>query len=77
MQCVFVSSAIGGACASTTSANALYPGLVLDAKRAIWALDDVKVMDAGPNGTGYDSGCPGSCGDGDETLFMRPGVFAP
>jgi hypothetical protein len=37
----------------------------------------VEVRDAGPNGTGYGSGCPSACGDGDEQTFMRQGVFVP
>ena len=40
-------------------------------------MADVKVEDAGPNGTGYGSGCPATCGDGDEAVFMRPGVIVP
>ena len=45
-------------------------------QRAIWALGQVQVKDAGPNGTGYAS-CPPTCGDGDETVFMRQGIFVP
>ena len=46
-------------------------------KRAIWSIGSVKVLDPGPNGTGFGAGCPTTCGDGDETVFMRPGVFVP
>ena len=36
----------------------------------------VIVKDAGPNGTGLAS-CPPTCGDGDETQFLRQGIFIP
>ena len=77
VQCAATAGTEGGNCAVTTTVNALYPGSVLDGKRAIWEIGDLKVKDAGPNGTGYGSGCPATCGDGDETVFMRPGVFIP
>ena len=35
------------------------------------------MKDAGPNGTGYGAGCPQTCGDGDEAVFLRQGVFTP
>jgi len=35
------------------------------------------VLDPGPNGTGFGAGCPATCGDGDETPFLRAGVFVP
>jgi hypothetical protein len=37
----------------------------------------MRVLDPGANGTGFDSGCPPTCGDGDETVFMRQGIFIP
>ena len=45
--------------------------------RSIWQMGPVELHDAGPNGSGYGAGCPSSCGDGDEQLFMRQGVFIP
>lgn len=30
-----------------------------------------------PAGAGYGAGCPATCGNGDEQLFMRQGVFIP
>ena len=63
-------------CNLTTTYDALIPGAVTERQRAIWALDQVQVKDAGPNGTGYAS-CPPTCGDGDETVFMRQGIFVP
>lgn len=66
----------GSNCAATSSLNALLPGAVQEIKRSIWELGQTVVRDAGPNGTGYAS-CPPTCGDGDETTFMRQGIFIP
>jgi hypothetical protein len=67
---------IGATCDASTSLNALLPGAVLERKRAIWAIGQTVVMDAGPNETGY-AACPPTCGDGDERPFLRQGVFIP
>ena len=78
VQCI--STAVlneGGRCQVTTGINAFYPGAVLDAKRAAWQVGQIEVEDAGPNGTGFGSGCPPACGDGDEAVFMRQGLFVP
>ena len=77
VQCVTTATADGANCSVTTTVNSLLPGSIVDAKRAIWSLQSVKVLDPGPNGTGFGAGCPTTCGDGDETDFMRPGVFVP
>jgi hypothetical protein len=66
----------GGTCVLTTSYDAVIPGAVSERQRAIWALGQIQIKDAGPNGTGYAS-CPPTCGDGDETVFMRQGIFVP
>jgi hypothetical protein len=77
VQCsVTAETTRGGTCNLTTTYDALIPGAVTERQRAIWALDQVQVKDAGPNGTGYAS-CPPTCGDGDETVFMREGIFIP
>lgn len=70
------STSVGGTCSTTTTANAITPNMVVENKRTIWELGEVTVKDAGPNGTGYAS-CPPTCGDGDETTFLRQGVFVP
>jgi hypothetical protein len=70
--------ATGSACTLSTTIDALLPGAVREGKRAVWELGQIHVRDAGPNGTGYESpACPPTCGDGDETLFLRQGVFVP
>lgn len=77
VQCVAtVDTTKGSACTATTSLNALFPGAVLETKRTIWELGQTVVRDAGPNGTGY-AACPPTCGDGDETAFMKQGIFVP
>ncbi len=77
VQCVATADTTRGSnCASTTSMNAILPGAALEIKRTIWEIGQTIVRDAGPNGTGYAS-CPTTCGDGDETTFMRQGIFVP
>lgn len=72
------STSIGSTCTVSTTADALMPGAVLEGRRAIWELNQVHVRDAGPNGTGFEApACPPDCGDGDETLFLRQGIFVP
>jgi hypothetical protein len=66
----------GSDCDLQTTADALYPGSVVEGKRALWELGQVSVKDAGPNGTGANN-CPPTCGDGDETTYLRQGVFVP
>jgi len=68
---------VGATCAVATTIDALLPGAVAEGKRAIWGLGAVTIVDSGPNGTGFGTGCPTTCGDGDETTYMRQGVFVP
>jgi hypothetical protein len=70
------STTVGSTCSTNTTVNALIPNAVIESKRSVWELGEVTVKDAGPNGTGYAS-CPPTCGDGDETTFLRQGVFVP
>jgi hypothetical protein len=56
-------------CAVSTTANALVPGAVLEGKRAIWQLDQVKVYDGGSDGLASTTA--------GNTLFMDQGVFVP
>ena len=71
------SATIGGACNVTTTMNSLVTGAVTAGQRANWELGNIEVLDAGPNGTGYGAGCPTTCGDGDENVFMRQGLWVP
>jgi WD40-like Beta Propeller Repeat len=72
-----VSTTIGSSCAISTTADAVLPNVIKEGHRAIWESGPVHVRDAGPNGTGFGAGCPPACGDGDETLFLRQGIFIP
>jgi len=58
-----------GICSVSTTANALAPGAVLEGRRAIWQLGQVKVYDGGADGVASTTG--------DNTLFMVEGVFVP
>jgi hypothetical protein len=70
--------AVGSTCMLATTLDAVIPGAAREGQRAIWEIGQIHVRDAGPNGTGYESpACPPDCGDGDETLFLRQGVFVP
>jgi hypothetical protein len=60
---------VGSACAVTTGANAVVPGLVQGAKRAIWEMGQVQVLDGGPDG---DVDTPTG-----NTVFARQGVLVP
>jgi hypothetical protein len=61
-------TAIGSTCASTTTANAVLPGSVVNAMRAIWQVGQIEVLDGGPDGVASTS---------DNTVFARQGVFVP
>ncbi len=75
--CAATSAPIGASCAVSTTVDALLPGAVGEGSRAIWELGAVELRDPGQNGSGYGPGCPSTCGDGDEAVFMRQGVFVP
>ena len=62
------STTTGSTCDVSTSLNSFIPGAARE-KRAIWEISDVRVYDGGTDG---DSATPG-----DDTLFLRPGLFIP
>jgi hypothetical protein len=59
---------VGSTCELTSTFNAILPGAVLEGKRAVWELADVKVFDGGTSGV---------AGASDATLFARQGLFVP
>jgi WD40-like Beta Propeller Repeat len=63
------STALGSTCSLTTTADTVMPGVVPESKRSVWALDKVKVYDAGADGDVTTSG--------DNTLFETQGAFIP
>jgi hypothetical protein len=71
------STTVGSKCTASTSADAVLPGLNQAGRNAITEVLSVKLKDPGPNGTGYDAGCPPTCGDGDEAIFLGQGWFVP
>jgi hypothetical protein len=60
---------VGSTCTLSTSANALVGGLVIDSKRATWQIDQISVIDGGPDGLI-------STASGNK-VFLKQGVFAP
>jgi len=70
VQCAATAdTTLGGACALTTTADAVVPGSAAEGTRAIWALDKLKVYDGGPDGDADTVG--------DNSLFAVQGVFVP
>jgi len=61
-------NAIGSACASVTTANALIPGFVKFGQRQIIELGQMKV---------FDGGADGSTATNDNLLFQIQGIFNP
>jgi hypothetical protein len=59
---------IGGTCAVTTTANAVVPAAVKDGKRAIVEVQQIQILDGGPDGT---------MGTAPNTLFEVQGIFIP
>jgi hypothetical protein len=69
MPCAATADAnTGGACATSTSLDALVPGTVKEGQRSVWQLGQVMVTDGGSDGLA--STTPNS-------LFARQGVFVP
>ena len=69
MTCASSASVTEGAtCSGDTSMNAIVPGMVKDAKRAIMALGQMQLTDGGPDGI---------TGTTPNTLFAVEGLFVP
>jgi plastocyanin len=66
--CAATGGAIGAACSSTTTADAVVPGAVPEGRRSVWALGKVEVFDGGSDGVV--STTP-------NTLLADQGVFVP
>jgi hypothetical protein len=60
---------IGAACSLTTTFNTILPGSVVGGLRAVWELGDLEVLDGGIDGSAGTSA--------DNSLFLKPGIFAP
>ena len=59
----------GSTCNVHTSMNSVIPGTHKDTKREIWELGDLLIYDGGADGDGTTTG--------DNTLFLRQGLFVP
>ena len=69
VPCVATTSGtIGSTCSVTTTADAIAAGTVLENRRSVWQLGQVRVYDGGPDGV---ASTP------DNTLFAVQGVYAP
>jgi hypothetical protein len=58
----------GATCSVSTTANSLVPGIAEADKRAIWAMDRIRIVDGGADGD------PATAGNSD---FARSGIFVP
>ena len=67
----------GSDCNVSTTADTLVPGFAREGDRAVLSLMSVTVEDAGPDGNVGSANCAPSCGSGDESVFLRQGLFAP
>jgi hypothetical protein len=59
---------VGSTCNLSTAADAVFPGVVVEGKRAVWELGKVEVRDGGADG------------DADtvpNTPFLEQGLFTP
>ena len=56
-------------CDVVTGLDAVIPGASPEGTRAVWALDQVKVYDGGPD--------EDAATDGDNSLFATQGLFVP
>ena len=72
-------STVGSTCSLNTTADTLVPNYIKERKRTIIQAASVTVEDAGPDGivTPPSGTCPPICGNGDEKVFQRQGVFLP
>ena len=73
-----------GSCSSSTSADAVIPGIAREQKRAIWQLSQLETLDGGSDGdlvaapSPASGVCPPACaGNGGEAAFLTQGLFAP
>ena len=68
MPCTPTAEPSGSTCAAHTTADALFPGFVVESRRTLWDLGAVQVFDGGSDGS---TSTPG------DTLFATQGLFVP
>jgi hypothetical protein len=59
---------VGSTCTANTTADAIFPGAIVEGSRTIWQVSTVEV---------YDGGSDGDVDTAPNTLFERQGVFVP
>jgi hypothetical protein len=75
--------AIGSSCTVNTTVDTLVPGFAREGDRTIISTFSLALEDAGADGSVTPSpdplglGCPPTCGSGDESVFLRQGIFTP
>ncbi len=77
LPCMATPGPEGATCSISTTADSLVPGTVKEGIRAVVKVESLVLKDLGPNGTGAEPDCEPDCGDGDENVFLRQGVFTP
>ena len=78
VDCSATPGAAGATCSLVSSAESLVPGWFVEEKRTIVSLLSLVAADAGPDGSvGLPAVCPPLCGTGDESTYLRQGLFAP
>jgi hypothetical protein len=72
-------SVMGSNCNVNTTADTLVPNFTHERGRAVVATSAIELLDLGPDGssTPPSGACPPTCGSGDESVFVRQGVFTP
>jgi hypothetical protein len=68
---------LGSRCSLSTSLDTLVPDFVKEEKRSIFSIPRIYVEDAGADGVATHSGCPPTCGTGDENTYLEGGLFTP
>jgi Tol biopolymer transport system component len=68
---------LGSRCEVDTTADTLIPNYVREGKSTIISAVEVTVNDEGLDLQGYGDSCPPQCGSGDETTYLRQGLFLP
>jgi hypothetical protein len=60
---------IGGTCSLVSTVDAIVPGTILESMRTVWEIGQTSVYDAGPDGNIATAG--------DNTIYLRQGIFIP
>jgi hypothetical protein len=80
VACADNGGANGANCAVNTTIDTLLPTTVKELQRGIVAIQNIRAMDSGPDGSVAPPApftCPPICGSGDETKFAEQGIFIP